>query len=431
MNKHEERKQQLLEEGKKMGLSKSDMLALSTDPFFVGSPDEYESARWIADLWDRMMAKRKKALHLRGFHYWIQSQGIQLPNAYLMRKEKKAGIKPGKYAHDDPARSWDFLLSSAKVARYLGIGTWDKLVDLKHPDPSDYDSYWVGMGLSRTGVVDIQSELNGKLDGLVDEFIRELAARGPRYHEEGYQMYHMEVWCEKNSMGFVIDPACKRYGACYQPLVGQSSVEKVNLAAARAIRAARAGKRVRLFYIADWDRYGWGMVTAVARKLEFMTKDESLDLKLTRLALNDDHINAFNLPKAPKHGEAVVELDALEAIHPGELGKIVEEALKPYYDGARPSIVRDENYRIREVVKGMLEEKLRVPLQQAFEGIDLAGIAGELDLTQAINPEFKPPVPDHWVDDGDGNWVLDSARNYWVQLEEYRRYKDSRTEEEA
>ena len=49
----------------------------------------------------------------------------------------------------------------------------------------------------------------------------------------------------------------------------RASVEKVNMAAKRAIEAARAGKAVRLFCISDWDRYGWTIVAAVARKLEY------------------------------------------------------------------------------------------------------------------------------------------------------------------
>ncbi len=411
-----------------MGLNKGDIKVLSTDPFLVGSDKDYVDARWAAGLWDRMMASRRKQLHLRGFHYWVQSQGIQKPD----------GVK---YAHGDPktskeeqdkapAKDWTYLLKSSQLARYLGIGKWANLVDLKHPDPQDYDNYWIGSGLAHTGEVDAQSELNDKLTGLVDEFLRTLLNQAPRYHTDGYQMYHMEVLCEKGSMGFVIEPACRRYGACYQPFVGQASVEKINMMAERAIKAAAAGKAVRIFYISDWDRYGKSMIPAVARKIEFMTFGQKADIKLSRLAMTDEQIQKFKLPFAPKHGEDVVELDALEAIHPGALGKIVLDALRPYYDDMKPKVVNDENTRIRDEVKTMLEEKLKVPLQEAFKNIDIAGIAGDFSLQDAIDPEFTPPEPDHEVDDSDGNWVFDSGREFWEQLEEYKKYKSAGEDED-
>lgn len=417
---HETKKQQLIEQGKRMGLKSGDIRVLSTDPYFVGTPKDYQDAQWSANLWDKMMASRRKPLHLRGFHYWVQSQGIAKPDGE-------------KYSYVDPAKDWSYLLHCAQVARYLGIGTWQNLVDLKHPDPEDFDNYWVGSGMFRTGEVDIQGVITGRIEGFVDEVLQDIVREfSPRYHDTGYQMYHLEVMCEKNSMRMVLEPACRKYDACYQAFVGQASVEKINLMAARAVKAARAGKRVRLFYIADWDRYGWSMVSAVARKIEFMTQNEAvaLDIKLSRLALNDDHIVQYNLPKAPKHGEAVVELDALEAIHPGALGKLVEDALKPYYDNGRPNIVREENKRIRDLVREMLNKTLRTPMQDALADVDLSGLP-EVDLTEPINDDFEVPEPEHDVDDGGGDWVYDSGLDYWDQLIAYKRYKGSRIEEEV
>ena len=419
ISRHEEIKEQLLNEAKDMGYKSTDFRIGSTDPFFVGSPKDYTDARWAASLWDKMMASRRKSLHLRGFHYWIQSQGIKKPDGEI-------------YAYKDPTKDWSYMLHCAQIARYLGIGEWRNLVDLKHPNPVDFDNYYVGSGLARSGEVNIQEELDSKLTGLVDEFVSEITRQAPRYNTEGYQVYHCEVWCEKQSMGSVIEPQCRKYEATYQPLVGQSSVEKVNLAATRAIEAAKAGKKVRIFYIADFDRYGWSMVSAVARKIEFFLKQEDadVDIKLTRLGLNEEHINKWKLPYAPKHGEKVVELDALEAIHPGELGKIVAKALEPYYDAEKPAVVRKENERIRELVRELVEAKLRQPLEAAFKGINIADIAGNLDLTEAIDQDFEVPEPGHEVEDV-GKWVLDSSRDYWEQVEAYKAYKGERQEESA
>jgi len=762
---HSELKKKIIAEGKQKGMNLSDLKVLSTDPYLVGTEKDYIDAQWAADLWDKMMTKRRKPLHLRGFHYWVMSNRVKKPDGNY-------------YTEPDPAKDWGFLLHAAQVARYLGIGEWRNLVDLKHPEPTDYDNYWVGSGLQQNGEVDIQTEINAKCEGLVEEILKDLLYYAPKYHTEGYQLYHLEVWCEKNSMGFVIEPSCRRYKACYQPLVGQSSVEKVNMSAERAVRAAEAGKKVRIFYISDYDRYGcfagstlittnknektirninvgdelltfnngtpvvskvqaidapwvpissmlllkiegttgvnrgnkrivrtmivskkhpiytlnrgyvnaeditsedilldaklstthfknvrprpansvhrknliatnpefrqimidnakkggdatvekygsliqavaeikriqteeperyiegrknslaslkklpsrlelgfinevsdlpieytgngklfvkgfcpdfrvigerklielsdpkflkvigkdyekykeerqiayakdgyktlflayegsyaplvektklfvvngakliskeeinsshisrlshmgevrtvkaicsnemetqmkvynlyceqhnsfvasgvmvhnWSMVSAVARKLEFFVKGTpNLDIKLTRLALSEDQIQKFNLPKAPKHGEEVVELDALEAIHPGELGKIVDEALKPYYDSEKPHIVDEENRRIKERAKQLLTEKLKEPLEKAFSQINLKEVVGGFDLTQTVDEKFEVPDPNHEAQEN-GTWVYDSNRNYFEQLLEYKKYKSSREEEEV
>src|SRR5262249_33114202 len=69
------------------------------------------------------------------------------------------------------------------------------------------------------------------------------------------------------------------------------------------------------------------------------------DIKLQTLALTREQAQHFQLPRVPikdsdlrkagfeeRHGEGAVELDALEALHPGELGRLVRGALDPYLD---------------------------------------------------------------------------------------------------
>ena len=123
-------KEELKEQAKDRGISLTDAHVLSIDPFFCGSRKDYVDAEWASKIWDRVMAKRKKPLHLRGFHYAVMSLGAIKPD----------GIK---YASKDPAKDWGYLLHCAQMARYLGIGEWKNLVDLKHPEPSDYNRYSV------------------------------------------------------------------------------------------------------------------------------------------------------------------------------------------------------------------------------------------------------------------------------------------------
>ena len=410
---HRDRKQQILDEAGARGLSTKDLKVLTTDPYLVGTEGEYRDAQWAAGLWDQMMASRQKALHIRGFHYWVQSRRVKKPN--------------GKIYGDDPIKDWRWLMKACQIARYLRVGEWRDLIDMKHPNVQDYDNYDCDTGLYMTDST-VEDIIREDLRNMVDTLMDRATWLAPRYKAEGYQTYHTEVWCEKNSMGFVIEPVCRRNGAAYQPLVGQSSVEKVEMLVRRVMQAAEAGKKVRIWYIADWDRYGWWMVTAVARKLEFMLIDRGIeaDVKLTRLALNDDQINKYDLPKAPKLGEAVVELDALEAIHPGELAKIVRNALNPYVDNKNPRIVSEENSRMESKLREILEETLRPALEKALIDISLDDV--DINLQDCIDPEFETPERDHEVDEDD-NWIYDSEREWFDQLSRFQQYKGEREEE--
>lgn len=91
-----------------MGLKRGDIAVLSLDPYFVGSDKDYDEAQWAARNWDQMMQQRRKPIHLRGFHYYLQSRRTPKPDDTI-------------YADQDPAKDWQFLLRAAQVARYLAL----------------------------------------------------------------------------------------------------------------------------------------------------------------------------------------------------------------------------------------------------------------------------------------------------------------------
>ncbi len=91
----------------------------------------------------------------------------------------------------------------------------------------------------------------------------------------------------------------------------------------------------------------------------------------------------------------MVELDALEAIYPGALGDIVKKALDPYYDKDKVEELDRENRRMRLKAEQMIEDKLRKPLNEALEEVNVQGIANGFELTKVIDPTFTPPEPGH------------------------------------
>src|SRR5262249_12900164 len=103
----------------------------------------------------------------------------------------------------------------------------------------------------------------------------------------------------------------------------------------------------RIFYVSDFDPAGDQMPVAVARQIEFYLEKyaDGCEVKLTPLALTREQVVQYNLPRKPikandkrrgnfedRRGEGAVELDALEALRPGELERLIREAAEPYRD---------------------------------------------------------------------------------------------------
>jgi len=90
------------------------------------------------------------------------------------------------------------------------------------------------------------------------------------------------------------------------------------------------------------------MPISIARKIEFYQRGGVLpdvDIALEPIVLTADQVTEYELPRVPvkdsdrrkanwvrDHGQGQVELDALEALHPGDLRDIVIDAIHNYYD---------------------------------------------------------------------------------------------------
>ena len=114
-----------------------------------------------------------------------------------------------------------------------------------------------------------------------------------------------------------------------------------------AERARQSGRPVRILYVSDFDPGGMSMPVAVARKIEFavLSEQENLDIQVRPVVLTPDQCVQYRLPRVPlkasekraanfeaRFGEGATELDALEALHPGELRRILVREIERYYD---------------------------------------------------------------------------------------------------
>jgi hypothetical protein len=242
-----------------------------------------------------------------------------------------------------------------------------------------------------------------------------------------------------------------------------------------ARRARESGKPVRVLYLSDFDPAGDKMPAAIARQIEFWLPlyVPGAEVKLTPLGLTRAQVVAYALPTIPikdsdsrkgnfekKHGGGAVEVDALEALYPGELARIVRAALDPYIDptladrlfvagGQAQDRIADEweddtlqvRTRLAEVeteaqaIYGRYEQELdelRQRLEQELAPVraTLDELRQEVDLAQATFAPTFPARPQSTARPGEAPWLYESQRTYLEQLGAYKSHGNSGAEDE-
>jgi hypothetical protein len=282
----------------------------------------------------------------------------------------------------------------------------------------------------------------------------------------------LEVWVEKSTMDDVLIPLCRSYGVNLVTGLGFMSITSV-IALIR--RALRSGKPARIFYVSDFDPAGDGMPAAVARQIEYWLNQYApgLDVKLNPVVLTKEQVKKYRLPRIPvkdsdrrkanfeeRYGEGAVELDALEALYPGELARIVAGNVKRFRDenlarkireakrefaarleGAWEKNVlayRDRLEELKEKVSAIVERyqdelySLKRRMEEelydyslALEELrqDVENAISEIDVEAPELPEPEtPPEPE--------DWLFDAARDYEEQLAVYKERKYGKAAEE-
>lgn len=331
--------------GKKLKYKIGDMLALDSknDPFYIGSETHKVWAEWLYGYWEKF--GYSSGVHLRRLHYQLVSQAEPV-------------IMPDREPYENNKRCWQKLNDAAKYMRYLGFVNPNQLIDRRAPDSVCHQ------------ISDL--ELNKEPDYSVDspyQFDLDL-----RYNESPFpdleqlpaiayqvvdpiQTYIIELWCEKSTMNDILEPLCRRYNMNLVTGVGEMSITKCCELVERVKNSG--GKPCRIFYISDFDPAGQSMPNASARKIEWAARKEAdqLDIKLYPLALTLEQIQQYSLPRneikesesrknsfESRHGAGATELDALEALYPGELSRIIQTAIGPYLDIERQNRLLTEEY---------------------------------------------------------------------------------------
>ena len=203
------------------------------------------------------------------------------------------------------------------------------------------------------------------------------------------------------------------------------------------------------------------MPVSVARKVEFYIYKFGLevDMTLNPLLLTEEQCQHYRLPRTPikkkdkrkkkfeeTFGTGATELDALEALRPGEMARLLEAEIDRHLDPTleeRVSEVRwNLNHQLREIAETVTE-----PHQDEIDQLtsDYEDIVARLeawersaeDLWSTITEELEEEQPDleefekpkaRPANEPDGFVLFDSKRDYLTQMDHYhawqRRYHD-------
>jgi len=434
--------------------TQKDLLALApdNDPFLAGRDSHWRDARWFAELF--IAEGFPRGVHLRRVHYRLMSRGNV--------------IKPdgSAYANEDVA-DWGLLQTAGKFARHLGLVDPLAFDDRRNPPPVIY----IHPEPTPAPMVSVEPYCSMSLPTL--QAALELPSWSlPEPEVLGYsyspsdQPYLLEAWFEKSTQNDVLLPLARELGFNLVTGIGFLSI---TACVQFLLRVKAARKPARVFYGSDFDPAGDDMCAAVARQIEYYRQvlGTEQEIKVTPLVLTPEQVELYDLPRAPiketdrrkgnfegRHGTGAVELDALEALHPGELEKLTRRAMAPYLDKSllhrlidaereaderadeawgeaiaeaeadmgeirRDAAAAIKPYRQRLTDLGREVEEDLEPIRERLVRLreHVEAVAEDFDVDLPARPLAEARPPD------ESGWLFDSGREYLEQLRHYKARK--------
>ncbi len=363
--------------------SAEDLLALNTeaDPFYCGTPAHLREAEWFGDLW----------------------RSLGFPDgAHPRRVYYKAGSVPGVTKPDGSPfeygeLSWRLITRASRHARNLGTVDAELIRDMRGRGIAE--NVMVPGAGSSAGEERHPSAMLAGSDG--EEWdgwpLHQLWLPDPRWWRmpspevSGYgydvadQPVLVEVWPEKSTMDDILGPLCRDLGV---NLASGKGFESITHSLALLRRAEQyPSRRAVVLYISDHDKSGNQMPVSVARHLQFWAARLGIDAEVLvqPVVLTAGQVAHYSkLPQAPEEdGSTKTELDALEALYPGELARIVEAEVERWRDPGLEEALADA------------EEDAQQAAEDTWD--DVSGdLAGELEQIRAeitaITEEYRPVI---------------------------------------
>ncbi len=222
-----------------------------------------------------------------------------------------------------------------------------------------------------------------------------------------------------------------------------------------AERVQETGKPARIIYMSDFDPAGRSMPVSVARKMEYYISKFHFDVDVTLnpLVLTEEQCSEYQLPRTPikdenrrdkfeeKFGVGATELDALDALYPGEMAKLLEQEIDRYLDPTLTERVAAMRWRLASRLR-QIQEKVTEPHQEEIDELtsDYESVVADLnawersaeDLWSTITEEMEEGQPDleefekpkaRPANEPDGFVLFDSKRDYFNQIDAYREWQ--------
>jgi hypothetical protein len=418
---------------KQLGRPMSTLYVLNwhNDPFMASQSSRLAMAEWFAQVWNDLGVGR--GFHLRRIHYAAISQDPPI-------------LMPSGKPYINTQECADFLGNASLDARYLCLVPADDLVDRRNDEPIIYlPNDAASAGLHIAGGL-LENELSGFE-------VPKLRLIRPTI----LQRFHVEIWCEKTTMNDVLLPLCELYGINLVTGSGELSLTAcVNVVK----RAEESGCPVRILYVSDFDPAGASMPVAVARKIEhllYVMELRHLDIQVRPIVLTHEQCIRYRLPRTPikasegragkfeaRFGEGATELDALEALRPGELRHILLHEIERYYDADLDDDVRDVAAEVetdldavnaavskkhaKAIAELEAEQKKLAAAIKAFEKKAkpiLRKIEKDLEAEAPDVDAYDWPEPDEGDEDDDP--LFDSTRDYVEQIDRYKEHQGKPT----
>jgi len=434
-----------------LGVSVKDLLVLSpqNDPFNSGTPTDRSMAEWLVNLAPADGAFNGRQLHYRHSSFNGAAHHDGTP-------------------YENTERDLNVMNIAGKHVRYLGLVDPRRVRDEKknvtylHADETPHEPVNVHVEAPEWTLPAIYPSV---LD-TVDMSLPTVDVSGYEY-SGNRQPWHVEVWIEKATMDEVLEPVCRRYGV---NLVATSGFQSIRGVIDALDRATARSKNAVILYVSDFDPAGAHMPFAVARQVEFWTQQLGFPHRfmLKPLVLTREQVEAYDLPRKPikekdrrrgnfekLNGQGHVELDALESHAPGELERVVANAIREHQDATlhyRYSDAEAEAVALLDQAQDEIRARFAPDLDELRREIEdttrqyrreLERLAADLDadlapyrqrfhdLRQAITdathetvmttPLPVPPEPS--VDVDASTYLLDTSREYVDQLNAYRAAK--------
>jgi hypothetical protein len=409
----------------------TDLLALSSnnDPFYADVPFRKGAALWFVNLCKTIDFGPR--FHIRRAHYKIISQS-------------KPILKPDRSRYKNTDNDWSFLLQASRDARYLELIDPDSVIDNRNPQAIINAAFRPASQptIEVIGGSLYEMELPENLD-LPELILHEFYAQ---------QRYLIEIWTEKSGQNDILLPLARHYGVNLINFDGEGSESGCRNAIRRSIESQRP---LRILYLSDFDPAGRSMPVAAARKIEFWLRRNhpELDVTVDPLALLPEQAAHYQLPRTPiKKGErraskfearfglGATEIDALEAIHPGELRKIVRAGILRHYDldldkreiEAKTEILRDiveieekVHTAYQDQVQAVQDEYLTLRMQLQDLRERASGLWDQIssDLNNVAPSVSSDDVPEPIEENDQLVPMFDSCRDELTQLDWYRHWQ--------